>query len=109
MSKPNRKKIKLETLRAQRAEATGAKELEVELGDDTFVFPMLNWLPMAAYKLLQAVDQSDLVGQVEILIGKEQTARLLDLGVTIGDFSDIMGQLQKDAGVSPGESTSSSE
>jgi len=110
VTQPNRKRIKLETLRAQRLEADGVKELEVILEDEKFVFPMFNWLPIATYKQIRALDDmNDLTAQTEILLGKEKTKQLFELGLTVGDLVDIFEELQKDSGVSPGESTSSSE
>ncbi|WP_371538375.1 hypothetical protein OG210_21860 [Streptomyces sp. NBC_00466] len=110
MTQPNRKRIKLETLRAQRLEAEGIKELEVMLEDEKFVFPTFNWLPVSVYKKIKALDdESDLIAQTEILLGKEKTERLFELGLTVGELVNIFEQLQEDSGVSPGESTSSSE
>ncbi|MFE4991429.1 hypothetical protein ACFRH4_08765 [Streptomyces mirabilis] len=110
MTQPNRKRIKLETLRAQRLEATGTKELEVIVEDEKFVFPLFNWLPVGTYKKILALgDESNVVNQTEILLGKEKTERLFELGITMGDLNDIFEELQKDAGVTAGESTSSSE
>ncbi|BAC73222.1 hypothetical protein AQJ43_23770 [Streptomyces avermitilis] len=110
MTQPNRKRIKLETLRAQRLEATGTKELEVIVEDEKFVFPLFNWLPIATYKKIQSLpDKNDLIAQTEILLGKEKTERLFELGLTTGDLLDIFDALQADAGVSTGESTSSSD
>ncbi|MBK3573173.1 hypothetical protein JHN63_04915 [Streptomyces sp. MBT65] len=110
MSKPNRKRLHLETLRAQRLEAKGAKEIEVELGDETFVFPLSAWWPMTVVKKIRALKEGDAdVTQVLSLISsKKQVDRLLELGLTLGDFTDIMEALNEDAGVGPGESTSSS-
>ncbi|WP_448319229.1 hypothetical protein [Streptomyces sp. CO7] len=105
----NRKRLNLETLRAQRLEAEGIKELEIVVEDERFVFPTFSWLPVAKYKQIKALDdQTDLVAQTEILLGREKTARLFELGATIGDLLDIFEELQKD-GVGSGEGTSSSD
>jgi hypothetical protein len=111
MSRPNRKRIKLETLRAQRLEADGVKDLEVELGDEVFVFPLASWWPMKAVKRIRALKDADAdVTKVLALISSQkQVDRLLELGMTLGDFQDIMQELNEGAGVSQGESTSSSE
>lgn len=111
MSKPNRKRINLETLRVQRLEANGTKELEVELADEVFVFPLAPWWPMKVVKKIRALKDGDAdVTKVLALIStQKQVDRLLELGLTLGDFQDIMEAINEDAGVSPGESTSSSE
>lgn len=111
MSKPNRKRINLGTLRAQRLEASGTKELEVELDDEKFVFPLSAWWPMKAVKKMRALKEGDddLTTALAVISSQEQVDRLLELGMTLGDFQDIMEALNEDAGVSPGESTSSSE
>ncbi|MEU5030168.1 hypothetical protein [Streptomyces milbemycinicus] len=110
MSKPNRKRLNLETLRAQRLEAQGTKELEVVLDDEKFVFPLATWWPMTAVKEIRALKdgEHDVTKVLEIISTKEQVDRLLELGMTLGDFQDIMNAINEDAGVEPGESTSSS-
>ncbi|WP_430376692.1 hypothetical protein [Streptomyces sp. B1-3] len=109
MSKPNRKRLNLETLRAQRLEAQGAKELEVELGDQKFVFPMASWWPMTTVKKIRALkDEADSTQVLALISSQEQVDQLMELGLNVGDFQDIMEALNEDAGVGPGESTSSS-
>ncbi|MFG2380557.1 hypothetical protein [Streptomyces avermitilis] len=110
MSKPNRKRLNLETLRAQRLEAQGTKEIEVELDDEKFVFPLATWWPMKVVKRIRALkDGEDDVTRVLALISsEEQVDRLLELGLNLGDFQDIMEAINEDAGVEPGESSSSS-
>ncbi|MDX3712730.1 hypothetical protein PV733_28085 [Streptomyces europaeiscabiei] len=112
MSKPNRKRIHLETLRAQRLEAQGSKEIEVELDDEKFVFLRASWWPMGLVKQIRALEKDESADNTDVLAllsSKEQVDRLLELGLTLGDFSDIMEAIQEDAGVKPGESTSSSD
>ncbi|ROP53273.1 hypothetical protein [Streptomyces sp. PanSC9] len=108
MSKPNRKRLNLETLRAQRQEAQGGKELEVELGDEKFVFPLASWWPMTTVKQIRALKDEDATEILALISSQEQVDRLLELGLTLGDFQDIMEAINEDAGVTPGESTSSS-
>jgi hypothetical protein len=111
MSKPNRKRINLETLRAQRLEATGTKELEVVLDDEKFVFPLAAWWPVTVLKKIRALQdgEDDVTTLLALISSQEQVDRLLELGLTVGDLKDISDALNEDAGVSPGESTSSSE
>ncbi|MFE7762936.1 hypothetical protein [Streptomyces sp. NPDC057438] len=108
MSKPNRKRLHLETLRAQRLEAQGVKELEVDLGDEKFVFPMAPWWPMTVVKKIRALKDEDATTILALISNQEQVDRLLELGLTLGDFQDIMEAINEDAGVGPGESSSSS-
>jgi len=108
MSKPNRKRLHLETLRAQRMEAQGSKELEVELGDEKFVFPLASWWPMTVVKKIRALKDEDATTILALISDQKQVDRLLELGLTLGDFQDIMESINEDAGVGPGESTSSS-
>ncbi|WP_328981775.1 hypothetical protein OG258_19975 [Streptomyces mirabilis] len=110
MSKPNRKRVNLETLRAQRLEAQGTKEIEVLLDDEKFVFPLAAWWPMKVVKQIRALkDGEDDVTRVLALISsEEQVDRLLELGMTLGDFQDIMEAINEDAGVDEGKSNSSS-
>ncbi|MFI5974807.1 hypothetical protein [Streptomyces sp. NPDC051452] len=108
MSKPNRKRLNLETLRAQRQEAQGGRELEVELGDEKFVFPLAAWWPMTTVKQIRALKDEDATEILALISSQEQVDRLLELGLTLGDFQDIMEAINEDAGVTPGESTSSS-
>ncbi|MGW3305882.1 hypothetical protein ACWDG9_04755 [Streptomyces sp. NPDC001073] len=111
MSKPNRKRLNLETLRAQRLEAQGTKELEVELGDEKFVFPLASWWPMKTVKKVRAAqkdENADVTSVLALISSQEQVDRLLELGLNLGDFMDIMEAINEDAAVEPGESTSSS-
>ncbi|MCX5234447.1 hypothetical protein OG824_04260 [Streptomyces prunicolor] len=109
MSKPNRKRLHLETLRAQRLEAQGTKEIEVELDDEKFVFPLSAWWPMTVVKKIRALkDNADATQVLALISSQEQVDKLMELGLTLGDFQDIMEALNEDAGVGPGESTSSS-
>ena len=109
MSKPNRKRLHLETLRAQRLEAQGTKEIEVELDDEKFVFPLSAWWPMTVVKKIRTLkDNADATQVLALISSQEQVDKLMELGLTLGDFQDIMEALNEDAGVGPGESTSSS-
>ncbi|MFD4523248.1 hypothetical protein ACFWP7_04800 [Streptomyces sp. NPDC058470] len=109
MSKPNRKRLHLETLRAQRLGAQGTKEIEVELDDEKFVFPLSAWWPMTVVKKIRALkDNADATQVLALISSQEQVDKLMELGLTLGDFQDIMEALNEDAGVGPGESTSSS-
>ncbi|MFD8072153.1 hypothetical protein ACFV3E_05820 [Streptomyces sp. NPDC059718] len=110
MSKPNRKRLNLETLRAQRLEAQGTKEIEVVLDDEKFVFLRASWLPMSLAKQIRTLgDDADITDILAVCSSKEQVARLEELGLTVGDFNDILEAVREDTGVSPGESTGSSE
>jgi hypothetical protein len=109
MSKPNRKRLHLETLRAQRLEAQGTKEIEVELDDEKFVFPLSAWWPMTVVRKIRALkDSADATQVLALISSQEQVDKLMELGLTLGDFQDIMEAINEDAGVGPGESTSSS-
>ncbi|MFI2757835.1 hypothetical protein ACH5A3_02995 [Streptomyces echinatus] len=111
MSKPNRKRLNLETLRAQRLEAQGSKEIEVELDDEKFVFPCAAWWPMKLVKQIRALEKdenADATDMLALISSREQVDRLIELGLTLGDFMDIQEAIQGDMGVGSGESTSSS-
>ncbi|MEV5472961.1 hypothetical protein AB0L66_11465 [Streptomyces sp. NPDC052207] len=111
MSKPNRKRLNLETLRAQRLEAQGDKYVEVELEDEKFTFLRASWWPMTLLKQIRALekdDDSDDMQVLALICGQEQVDHLIELGLNVGDFKDIFTAIQEDAGVTPGESKSSS-
>jgi len=104
MSKPNRKRLNLETLRAQRLEAQGSKEIEVELGDEKFIFLHASWWPMQLVKKIRAQkDNADVTASLALISRQDQVDRLVELGLTLGDFTDIMDAVQDGVGVGPGE------
>lgn len=105
-----RKQLNLNTLRAQRLEAKGAKDLEIVLDDETFTLPLANWWSLSTVKSMQALgDNPDPVALLEMLAGEEDTLRLIDMGLDLGDFEAIMKELQDKQGADLGESSGSSE
>lgn len=133
MSKPNRKRIKLETVRAQRLEAQGDKYVEVEFedsdGEDQVVrFLRQSWWPLPLMKQLTGLSKladqdgeldgsevmSGLDSSIDVLRKVAHDKRLFDQlheQLTVGDFNDIMELVTEDEenGVDEGESSSSSE
>ncbi len=122
MSQPNRKRLKLETLRTQRIEATGSKYVELELDDEKIIkFLRQNWWPLDLLKQLQKV-QTDaakegesagfdtLDGMIAVLREVADDKELFDelhAQMTVGDFQDILSEVMG-GGLPEGESSSSS-
>ncbi|MGI5515292.1 hypothetical protein [Streptomyces sp. CA-106131] len=122
MSQPNRKRLRLETLRTQRLEAAGSKYVELEMDDEKVIkFTRQNWWPLALVKKLQQV-QNDatkdteasgfdtLDGMVAVLREVSDDKELFDelhAQMTVGDFQDILKEVMGD-GLPEGESSSSS-
>jgi hypothetical protein len=115
MSQPNRKRIKLETLRAQRLEATGSKYVELEVDDDTTIkFLTRNWWPMDQIKkaadLQKSAEDGDLDPMIQILRDVADNKEGFDAfqsQMTFGDFEDILKEVIGE-GLPEGESSSSS-
>ncbi|MDC2953389.1 hypothetical protein PO587_02845 [Streptomyces gilvifuscus] len=115
MSKPNRKRLNLETLRAQRLEASGSKYVELEIDDERVIkFLLRSWWPMDQVKRAAAFQKSAEDGDLEPMITVLRDAcddeDLFDdfrKQMTYGDFEDIFKEVLED-GLSEGESSSSS-
>jgi hypothetical protein len=132
MSKPNRKRLHLETLRAQRLEAQGDKFVEIEFGDehgDEQVVRLLRqtWWPLPLMKQLSGLsklvkedgsvdDEEALSGIDRTVFVLRQTANDKDLFdqlaaiLTVGDFEDVMKLVagEEEGGMDEGKSDSSS-
>jgi hypothetical protein len=129
MSKPNRKRLKLETVRAQRLEATGDKFVEVIFEDtdgdeQTVRFLRQSWWPLALMRELTNVAPQTPEEEAEPLSALDRSLSVLRKAahdkpmfdklseqLTIGDFNAVMELINSDDedGVSQGESSSSSE
>lgn len=115
MSKPNRKRLNLETLRAQRLEASGSKYFELEIDDERLIkFLLRSWWPMdeikRAAELQKSAEDGDLEPMIEILRNAANDKEVFDdfrKQMTYGDFEDIFREVLAD-GLSEGESSSSS-
>nr|WTB31174.1 hypothetical protein OG781_18280 [Streptomyces sp. NBC_00830] len=133
MSKPNRKRLKLETVRAQRMEAHGDKYVEVEFedaeGEEQVVrFLRQSWWPLPLMKQLSGLESlanadhdledaevsSFLDRALSVLRVVSHDKGLFDQlhgQLTVADFNDIMELVTGDDenGVDAGKSPSSSE
>ncbi|MFF3558973.1 hypothetical protein ACFYXS_02875 [Streptomyces sp. NPDC002574] len=132
MSKPNRKRLKLETIRAQRLEAEGDKYVEIEFEDeqgDEQVVRLLRqtWWPLPLMKQLTSlralVKEDGTVDDDQAMSGIERTVAVLRqtandkalfdqlaTTLTVGDFQDIMELItsEDEGGMDEGKSGSSS-
>lgn len=124
MSQPNRKRLKLSTMRAQRLEATGSKYVELELDDDEKILRLTrqSWWPLRILKQLQQVQSEaaeageaagfdTLDGMIGVLREVSDDKNLFDElhdQMTVGDFQDILREVMGD-GLPEGESPSSSD
>lgn len=135
MSKPNRKRLKLETVRAQRLEAQGDKYCEVEFQDaegEEQVVRLLrqSWWPLPLMKELSGLSKlAEADGELEgaeVLSGLETSIDVLRkvahvndkdafeqlvADMTVGDFNAVMELVtsEDETGVAQGESSGSSD
>jgi hypothetical protein len=129
MSQPNRRRMKLETMHAQRMEAQGARYFELELDDEQVLkFLRQPWWPLDLVKEFQEMQKG---AASEELSDEEAMASGLDFTVamfrrvctdkevfdafrkemSLGDLEDLMKEIAPDlvAKDGQGESPSSSE
>ncbi|MFF7335453.1 hypothetical protein [Streptomyces sp. NPDC008150] len=121
MSKPNRKVVRLQQMRAQRAEAAGIKYVDVvyEIPDPddeacyiekTCSLLTQNYWPV---EVVEAIDDASGNKNISILrqvaSPPEAFDELVKVGrLTVGELVDLVDELTKEAGVDEGESNGSS-
>ncbi|WP_328318852.1 hypothetical protein [Streptomyces sp. NBC_00388] len=88
------------TARAQRMEALG-RTWSFELDGDTYELP--TELTRATAGALRRLDDNDVDGLLELLLGKKQFARFAQLDVTMQDIAAILEAYGKETGLGLGE------
>ncbi|MFI7115205.1 hypothetical protein [Amycolatopsis sp. NPDC049868] len=86
--------------RAQRLEADGA-DWEFELDDEVFRLP--REFPRAMAKQLSQIDDNDIDGLLEVLLGEEQYERFNKHMVTVQDVAALLEAYGKETGLPLGE------
>ncbi|AGM09045.1 MULTISPECIES: hypothetical protein [Amycolatopsis japonica group] len=86
--------------RAQRLEADGA-DWEFELDDEVFRLP--REFPRAMAKQLSQIDDNDIDGLLEVLLGEEQYERFNKHTVTVQDVAALLEAYGKETGLPLGE------
>lgn len=109
MSKPNNKRMKLATMRAQRADALHGREIEVELSDGTVVtIPRRLFWPKEVIRTIQSTDDIQDEDVLELVMDPAQFKALMAEATEIGDLVDIMKEISDESGLDQGESSGSS-
>ncbi|MEF9903671.1 hypothetical protein [Streptomyces sp. P9-A2] len=102
MSKPNKKRYVLSTVRAQYAEAVGGEEIEFEgPGGATFTMPHPMFAPSAWTKAVDDAESDEEIA--EAMLGEEQYAKYVEAGGVAADVNfirmaameDMKGALKK--------------
>lgn len=86
--------------RAQRIEATG-RAWSFTLDDETFELP--TELTRTTARSLRELDDNDVDGLLELLLGKEQFARFARMDMTMQDIAAILETYGKETGLGLGE------
>ncbi|MFD7918932.1 hypothetical protein ACFV3R_06900 [Streptomyces sp. NPDC059740] len=86
--------------RAQRMEALG-RAWSFTLDEETFELP--TELSRATARALRALDDNDVDGLLELLLGKRQFARFAALDVTMQDIAAILEAYGRETGLGLGE------
>ncbi|MFD3740471.1 hypothetical protein [Streptomyces sp. NPDC058629] len=115
MSKPNRKVIRLQQMRAQRASAQKLQFLDVifENADgveETCSFPVQDNWPL---EVIEEVEEKGGNANINVLRGiarpKEAFDRLVSVAkLTVGELKDILDEMNEEAGTTQGEGSGSS-
>lgn len=115
MSKPNRKVIRLQQMRAQRATAAGTQFVDVVFEnsdgvEETCTFPVQdNWPLEVIEEVEEKGGNANLNVLREIARPKEAFDRLVKVAhLTVGELKEIIEQMDGEAGTSQGEDSSSS-
>ncbi|WP_127468776.1 hypothetical protein [Streptomyces sp. B27] len=115
MSKPNRKIIRLQQMRAQRASAAGLQFLDVvfenaEGVEETCSFPVQdNWPLEVIEEVEEKGGNANLNVLREIAQPKEAFDRLVTVAkLTVGELTDILDQMNEEVGTTQGEGSGSS-
>lgn len=115
MSKPNRKTIRLQQMRAQRAEAAGVQYVDVVFenedgAEETCSFPVQDYWPVEVVETVNA-DVADANLGILRRIARPADAydRLVrSAGLTVGELMEILKELGLEAGTTEGEGNGSS-
>jgi hypothetical protein len=109
MSKPNKRRFKLETVRQVQADKRGS-EIEIEVGEGegarTFVMPAPGFWPDEAVALMGKGEEVKLAQA--LLGGTEQYASFVEAGGRAQDVALVISAYADEQGASTGESTASS-
>ncbi|MGW2594750.1 hypothetical protein ACWCXC_31410 [Streptomyces sp. NPDC001515] len=115
MSKPNRKVIRLQQMRAQRASAAKTQFVDVvfenEHGyEETCTFPVQdNWPLEVIEEVEEKGGNTNLNVLREIATPKEAFDRLVKVAhLTVGELKDIIDEMDGEAGTTQGEGSGSS-
>ncbi|AUI61246.1 hypothetical protein [Amycolatopsis sp. BJA-103] len=93
-------RFSINAARAQRLEADGA-DWEFELDDEVFRLP--REFPRAMAKQLSQIDDNDIDGLLEVLLGEEQYKRFNTHTVTVQDVAALLEAYGKETGLPLGE------
>lgn len=107
MSKPNKRRFKLETVRQVQADKRGS-EIEIEVGDEgvVFVMPAPGFWPDEAVALMGKGEEVKLAQA--LLGGSEQYGRFVEAGGRAQDVALVIAAYADEQGASQGESGASS-
>ena len=115
MSKPNRKVVRLQQMRAQRASAAKVQFVDIifdnEQGqEETCSFPVQDDWPL---EVIEEVEEkggnANLNVLRELARPKESFDRLVKVAkLTVGELKDLIDEMGDEAGTSPGEDSGSS-
>ncbi len=107
MSKPNKKRFKLDTLRANAAEKRGGASIEIEAGDgQVFSFPTPAFW---SDEQLAVSTERDVVKLATVLLGGEdEYAKFRAAGGQASDIALAMSEFSEAQGATAGESPASS-
>ncbi|MGQ4733330.1 hypothetical protein ACUN3E_37445 [Streptomyces sp. Ju416(a)] len=115
MSKPNRKVIRLQQMRAQRASAAKLQFLDVVFEnadgvEETCTFPVQdNWPLEVIEEVEEKGGNANLNVLREIARPKEAFDRLVSVAkLTVGELKDILDEMDGEAGTTQGEGSGSS-
>lgn len=115
MSKPNRKVIRLQQMRAQRATAAGLQYVDVVFEnaagvEEVCTFPVQdNWPLEVIEEVEEKGGNTNLNVLREIATPPDAFDRLVKVAhLTVGELKDIIGEMEGEAGTTQGEDSGSS-
>lgn len=120
MSKPNRKVVRLQQMRAQRAEAAGTQFVDVlfevptpdgGVVERTCTFPTQDNWPVEVIEAVEGRDGSANIQMLrEIASPPEAFDELVKVAkLTVGELKELIDAIGEEAGTTPGEGSGSSE
>lgn len=115
MSKPNRKVVRLQQMRAQRVQAAGVQFVDIyfenEAGvEEVCTLPTQDDWPVEVIEEVQEKGGDANIGLLrELALPPESFDRLVKVGkLTVGELKQIVDQLSDEAGTTEGEDSGSS-